>query len=158
MPLGKHRHISVYDRVIVGSDGSSASLFAVDRAHAVAAEADSHVIVVTAYDPDAGPDTEGGRQVLRDHDGAKAVLTATVKHLTSDRVRRVEERLVHGDPAQALLDTAGDDPAALIVVGNRGLGAASGEVLGAVPAAVVRDAKCDVLIVQVSMGEPIGAT
>jgi maltose/moltooligosaccharide transporter len=65
---------------------------------------------------------------------------------------------VHGDPAQALLDTAGDDPAALIVVGNRGLGAASGEVLGAVPAAVVRDAKCDVLIVQVSMGEPIGAT
>jgi maltose/moltooligosaccharide transporter len=158
MPLGKHRHISVYDRVIVGSDGSSASLFAVDRAHAVAAEADSHVIVVTAYDPDAGPDTEGGQQVLRDHDGAKAVLTATVKHLTSDRVRRVEERLVHGDPAQALLDTAGDDPAALIVVGNRGLGAASGEVLGAVPAAVVRDAKCDVLIVQVSMGEPIGAT
>ena len=59
------------------------------------------MIVVTAYDPDAGPDTEGGRQVLRDHDGAKAVLTATVKHLTSDRVRRVEERLVHGDPAQA---------------------------------------------------------
>jgi maltose/moltooligosaccharide transporter len=36
MPLGKHRHISVYDGVIVGSDGSSASLFAVDRAHAVA--------------------------------------------------------------------------------------------------------------------------
>jgi maltose/moltooligosaccharide transporter len=158
MPLGKHRHISVYDRVIVGSDGSSASLFAVDRAHAVAAEADSHVIVVTAYDPDAESGIRGGREVLRDHDEAKAVLTTTVKHLSSDRVRRVEERLVHGDPAQALLDTAGDDPAALIVVGNRGLGAAEGELLGSIPAAVVRDAKCDVLIVQVSQGVRVGDT
>jgi maltose/moltooligosaccharide transporter len=133
-------------------------LFAVDRAHAVAAEADSHVVVVTAYDPDSEPAAVGDRQVLRDHDEAKAVLTATVKHLSSDRVRRVEERLVHGDPAQALLDTAGDDPAALIVVGNRGLGAAEGELLGSIPEAVVRDAKCDVLIVQVSQGEPIAAT
>jgi maltose/moltooligosaccharide transporter len=159
MPLGKHRHISVYDRVIVGSDGSPTSLFAVDRAHAVAAEADAHVIVVTAYDPDAEPSgADGGRQALRDHDEAKAVLTATVKHLSSDRVRRVEQRLVHGDPAQALLDAAGDDPAALIVVGNRGLGAAEGELLGSIPAAVVRDAKCDVLIVQVSVGERVGSS
>jgi maltose/moltooligosaccharide transporter len=88
------------------------------------------VIVVTAYDPDAEGGIRGGRQVLRDHDEANAVLTATVKHLTSDRVRRVEEGLVHGDPAQALLDTAADDPAALIVIGNRGLGAAESEVLG----------------------------
>jgi maltose/moltooligosaccharide transporter len=36
MPLGGPRHITVYDRVIVGSDGSPSSLYAVDRAHAVA--------------------------------------------------------------------------------------------------------------------------
>jgi maltose/moltooligosaccharide transporter len=51
MPLGSHRHISVYDRVIVGSDGTPSSLYAVDRAHVVAAEADAHVIVVSAYVP-----------------------------------------------------------------------------------------------------------
>jgi hypothetical protein len=55
---------------------------------------------------------------------------------------------VAGDPAQALLDTAGDNTANLIVVGNRGLGAAEGEMLGSVAAAVAKDAKCDVLIVQ----------
>jgi hypothetical protein len=52
--------------------------------------------------------------------------------------------------------TPGGGPASPIVVGNRGLGVAEGEVLGSIPAAVVRDAKCDVLIVQVSQGEPGG--
>jgi maltose/moltooligosaccharide transporter len=59
-------------------------------------------------------------------------------------------RLVPGDPAQALLDAVGANPANLIVVGNRGLGAAEGEVLGSVPRNVVRHAVCDVLVVQTS--------
>jgi maltose/moltooligosaccharide transporter len=36
------------------------------------------------------------------------------------------------------------------VVGNRGLGAQEGEVLGSVPAEIVRNASCDVLVVQTS--------
>jgi maltose/moltooligosaccharide transporter len=52
MPLGgAARDITVYDQVIVGSDGTPSSLYAVDRAHAVAAEADAHVVVVSAYNP-----------------------------------------------------------------------------------------------------------
>src|SRR4029453_12508010 len=50
LPLGRH-HISVYERLVVGSDGTDASLYAVNRAHAVAAEADAHVLVVSAYNP-----------------------------------------------------------------------------------------------------------
>jgi hypothetical protein len=50
MLLGRH-HISVYVRVIVGFDGTEASLYAVNRAHAVPTEADSHVLVVSAYNP-----------------------------------------------------------------------------------------------------------
>ena len=151
MPLGGPRNITVYDRVIVGSDGSPSSLYAVDRAPAVAAEADAHVIVVSAYNPglDIGiAPGDGPRKELYGQEAAKNALSATVRHLTSDRVRRIEQRLVAGSPAQALLDTAGDNPANLIVVGNRGLGAAEGEMLGSVPAAVVKDAICDVLIVQ----------
>jgi hypothetical protein len=56
MPLGRH-HISVYRDVVVGTDGTDASMFAVDRAHAVAAEADAHVLVVSAYNPGR----QGGR-------------------------------------------------------------------------------------------------
>ena len=101
---------------------------------------------------------EGERKLLADARSAHEALRTTVQHLTSDRVRRIEQRVVAGDPAQALLEVAGDNPANLIVVGNRGLGAEGGEVLGSVPAAVVRNAHCDVLIVQGTQESPKSAT
>ncbi len=147
MPLGSPRSITVYHQVIVGSDGTPSSLYAVDRAHAVAAEADAPVVVVAAYGI-SGAEAEGGRKILEGEAAAQAAMRTTVAHLTSDRVRRIQQRVVRGDPAQALLRVAGDNPANLIVVGNRGLGAADGGTLGVVPAAVVQGAVCDVLIVQ----------
>jgi len=70
--------------------------------------------------------------------------------LTKERARYIEQRLVPGDPAKAILDTVGADPANLIVVGNRGLGAHEGQLLGSVPGDVVKNAVCDVLVVQTS--------
>ena len=58
MPLGHKRSITVYDRVVVGSDGTPTSLYAVDRAAEVAQAAQAKLIVVTAYregDPSAAP-------------------------------------------------------------------------------------------------------
>ena len=156
MPLGP-RHITVYSRVIVGSDGTPSSLYAVDRAHAVAAEAEAPVVVVSAYSPH-GAAMEGDRKLLADARSAHEALRTTVEHLTSDRVRRIEQRVVADDPAQALLDVAGDDPASLIVVGNRGLGARDDDNLGSVPAEVVRNAVCDVLIVQGTQESPMSNT
>ncbi|HEY0240990.1 MAG TPA: MFS transporter [Friedmanniella sp.] len=147
MPLGAARAITIYDKVIVGSDGSPSSLYAVDRAHAVAAEADAQVVVVSAYSPSGAADA-GARKELHGREAAFVALATTVKHLTSDRVRNIEQQVVAGDPAQALLAAAEGNPHNLIVVGNRGLGAEEGQMLGAVPAAVVKDAMCDVLIVQ----------
>src|ERR687893_2580095 len=49
MPLGGKRSISVYDRVVVGSDGTPTSLYAVDRAAEVAQAAQARLVVVTAY-------------------------------------------------------------------------------------------------------------
>jgi maltose/moltooligosaccharide transporter len=50
--------------------------------------------------------------------------------VAQDRAIYVDQRLVPGDPAQALLDTVGSNPANLIVVGNHGLGASEGQLLG----------------------------
>jgi maltose/moltooligosaccharide transporter len=83
-------------------------------------------------------------------DAARRALDKSITGLTRERARYIEQRLVAGDPAQALLDTVGANPANLIVVGNRGLGASEGQRLGSVPSAVVRDAVCDVLVVQTS--------
>jgi len=157
VPLGSKRSITVYDRVVVGSDGTPTSLYAVDRAAEVAQAAQARLVVVTAYTEAPGATAgSGGITSMAAHrnlygaDTARRALEKSVAGLTQERVRYIDQRLVPGDPAQALLDTVGANPANLIVVGNRGLGASEGEALGSVPRNVVRNAVCDVLVVQTS--------
>jgi maltose/moltooligosaccharide transporter len=153
MPLGGHRDITVYDRVVVGSDGSPSALYAVARAQEVASAAEARVVVVAAYDDSEQAQQEatvGGRRLLYGRDAARAAVRKSIKGLSSDRIRDIESAIVAAKPAEALLQVAGKSPASLIVVGNRGLGAEEGEMLGSVPAEIVRKAACDVLIVQTS--------
>jgi maltose/moltooligosaccharide transporter len=154
MPLGGKRSISVYERVVVGSDGTPTSLYAVDRAAEVAQAAQARLVVVTAYrDGDPGTDSrpvEGMHRDLHGVETARKALEKSVTGLTRERARYIDQRIVAGDPARALLDTVGANPANLIVVGNRGLGATEGQLLGSVPRDVVKDAVCDVLVVQTS--------
>jgi maltose/moltooligosaccharide transporter len=154
MPLGAKRSITVYERVVVGSDGTPTSLYAVDRAAEVAEAAQARLVVVTAYrDDDPATASSGDARAHHDLHGAdtaRKALDRSVAGLTRDRVRYIDQRLVRGDAAQALLDTVGANPANLIVVGNRGLGAKDGQLLGSVPGDVVKNAHCDVLVVQTS--------
>ncbi|MDI6099348.1 MFS transporter [Actinoplanes sp. NEAU-A12] len=160
VPLGSKRSITVYDRVVVGSDGTPTSLYAVDRAAEVAQAAQARLVVVTAYREGAPADaTAGAHRDLHGVDAAREAMEKSVTGLTKERARYIDQRLVVGDPAQALLDAVGADPANLIVVGNRGLGASHGQLLGSVPAGVVKNAICDVLVVQTSaLDEPPALT
>jgi maltose/moltooligosaccharide transporter len=154
VPLGSRRSITVYDRVVVGSDGTPTSLYAVDRAAEVAQAAQARLVVVTAYkegDSSTAPSpATGSHRDLYGADAARMALEKSITGLTRERARYIEQRLVPGDPAKALLDTIGTNPANLIVVGNRGLGASEGQRLGSVPSNVVKNALCDVLVVQTS--------
>jgi maltose/moltooligosaccharide transporter len=155
MPLGSPRRIdNVYNRVVVGSDGTPASLVTVGHAAGVAAAADADLFVVSAYNP--GPPT--GQQfqstAAREHqelygeEAAQEAIRISIRELKRERARNIDYQIVPGDPAKALLEVAGDDPTNLIVVGNRGLGAAEGEALGSIPREVVRCARGNVLIVR----------
>jgi maltose/moltooligosaccharide transporter len=154
VPLGSRRSITVYDRVVVGSDGTPTSLYSVDRAAEVAQAAQARLVVVTAYrDGGSGPASSPVKGLHRDIYGVEAAreaLEKSITGLTKERARYIDQRLIPGDPAKALLDTVGNNPANLIVVGNRGLGASEGQLLGSVPSDVVKNAVCDVLIVQTS--------
>jgi maltose/moltooligosaccharide transporter len=153
MPLAGQREITVYDRVVVGSDGSASALYAVARAQEVASAAEARVVVVAAYDASETSESQElveGRRLLYGRDAARAAVRKSIRELTSDRIRDIESAIVAAKPAEALLQVAGKSPASLIVVGNRGLGAGEGELLGSVPAEIVRSAQCDVLIVQTS--------
>ena len=154
VPLGSKRSITVYDRVVVGSDGTpdqpvrrgpgrgggAGGAGQADRRHRVRRRR-----------PRRGRDpAEGMHRDLYGKEAALRALDKSVTGLTRERARYIEQRLVKGDPAQALLDTVGSNPASLIVVGNRGLGANEGQLLGSVPGDVVKNAMCDVIIVQTS--------
>jgi maltose/moltooligosaccharide transporter len=154
MPLGQKRSITVYDRVVVGSDGTPTSLYTVDRAAEVAQAAQARLVVVTAY-RDEDPRTataaiEGEHKDVFGIKTARRALESSITNLTRERARFIDQRLVEAGPAQALLDAVGNNPANLIVVGNRGLGATGDELLGSVPREVVKRAVCDVLVVQTS--------
>jgi maltose/moltooligosaccharide transporter len=104
VPLATHRHITVYNRVVVGSDGSPSSLHAVAMAAGVANAADAHLVVVSAYNPQAGAGSVGSpRKELRAEEDARSVLRAAVAQPTSERTRQIDQRIVAGDPASALL-------------------------------------------------------
>lgn len=153
IPLGAPRHIhSVYDEVIVGTDGTANSLVTVGHAAGVAHAAEARLVVVTAYDEGVQKgDARSTRMMLHGKAAAEAALRASVDAVTKagdHHIKSFDERTVAARPAQALLDTAGSNPRNLIVVGNRGLDAEEGQLLGSVPAEVVRNAVCNVLIVQ----------
>ena len=91
MPLGSHRSITVYDRVVVGSDGTPTSLYAVDRAAEVAQAAQARLVVVTAYrDGDPGtappPAREAPRPLRR---GGRAQSPREVGHRADQGTRQV---------------------------------------------------------------------
>jgi maltose/moltooligosaccharide transporter len=152
IPLGAPRHIQhVYDNVIVGTDGTPTSLVTVGQAAGVAHAAEAHLVVVTAYDEEPKVEGATGRQLVHGREAAEAALRASVDVVTEagdHHIKSFDEKAVAGRPAQALLETAGDNPKNLIVVGNRGIDAEEGHLLGSVPAEVVKKAVCNVLIVQ----------
>lgn len=151
VPLGApNRGVSVYDRVVVGSDGSFSSLVGVRRAMAIARDAGAKLTIVTVYNPD-GTDASGLRRELSGVDAGRHALQRTVDDLNQQRVTTYDSVLHGGDVAEGLLRAA-DGPNTLIVVGNRGLGAQRGETLGIVPARVLKNATSDVIVVQT--GDP----
>jgi maltose/moltooligosaccharide transporter len=85
VPLGHRRSITVYDRVVVGSDGAPTSLYAVDRAAEVAQAAHARLVIVTAYRDD-GPGTdatpvEGAHRDLYGFEAGRKALNKSVTGL-----------------------------------------------------------------------------
>ena len=143
-----------YGTVLVGTDGSSTSFIAVDRAASIARQFGARLLLVAAFHPDQG------RSMQRDADtlGAEAHLirgsrpTEDILADAEDRARgagatNIERFAVEGDPVGVLVRTATEHVADLVVVGNRGLNTLHGRILGSVPAAITHRSPCDVLVV-----------
>jgi nucleotide-binding universal stress UspA family protein len=115
-----------YERILVGTDGSSTAAVAVEAAHELseALRAELHLAAVTSSERE-------GRRIL---DGLQARWPGSTVHLLS------------GEASEALADLAESQSYDLAVVGNRGM-AGVRRALGNVPLRVLRRSPSNVLIV-----------
>jgi nucleotide-binding universal stress UspA family protein len=142
--------------IVVGTDGSETAGRAVDEAIRFAKALDADLHVVSAFEPLRGAKIKGAPE------GAAKVwaplpdtfVNSTVDQATA-KVRmngiEVTPHPVQDDPAEALLQVAGEVGANMIVVGSRGMHGAR-RVLGSVPNKVSHQARCNVLIVATEAG------
>jgi len=120
----------VYERILVGTDGSRTAAKAVDRAVELAVATGAKLTVLTA-----GPE-------------AKSLLTAeaeVARHRDSGVA--IEATAIDGDPAAVLLDEAERGRYDLLVMGNRGMTGVSRFLMGSVPNKVSHHATSNILIV-----------
>jgi nucleotide-binding universal stress UspA family protein len=135
------------NRIVVGVDGSLASLQALRWAARQAELTGAELHAVTAW---SIPTTYGWIPSVADYDWvgyAREVQDHSIREaLDETQAGRVRQDVVEGHPARALLRCAAG--ADLLVVGSRGHGEFAGMLLGSVAQHVVAHAQCPVLVVR----------
>jgi nucleotide-binding universal stress UspA family protein len=146
----------MYDRIVVGTDGSTQALGAVRVAGKLAKLCGlSEVHVVAACVPLSPGEIARIESDLPDefHDLVSPHLTALdrIEHASTELLESGIQTVRHesGDqPATAILAAAESIDADLIVVGARGIGPIDRFLRGSVSTKVAHHAPCDVLIVE----------
>jgi len=143
----------LFDRIVVGTDGSPTATRAVERAILLASVTGAVVHLASAHRPieihvgsahEAGSHGRGdGRPIVCTDVDVEAALAQAAAASAAAGVK-TEVHAVQGDAATAILSVADKVLADLIVVGSVGV---ERRVFGSVPRNVAQRARCDVLIV-----------
>jgi nucleotide-binding universal stress UspA family protein len=151
--------VSSYSKVLVGTDGSDSASRAVERAAAIAADANATLVIASAYYPISDRERERAMTQLGEDaykvmgsnpaEDALREAEALAKKAGASKTELVAES---GDPVDVLVKLIGGRGVDLCVVGNRGLNSLAGRLLGSVPANISHRAPCDVLIVHTTGG------
>jgi nucleotide-binding universal stress UspA family protein len=140
--------------IVVGVDGSEASLAAVDWAVAEAERAGARLHIVCAYALPSftAASLDGGYAAMDDtaiQQGAQAVVDEAVAR-TAGTSLTVTSALETGDPAGVLVDLSRE--ASMVVVGTRGGGGFTDRLLGTVSSALPAHAHCPTVVVPLASG------
>lgn len=145
----------MFERIVVGTDGSETAAEAVRQAVELARLAGGRLEIVSAYEPvpdarlrsesqQAPPDVQW---TINPREDVDATLSAASR-VAEDAGVQAAVHARQGDPADAILDVAEETRADLIVVGNKGMTGAKRFLLGSVPNKVSHHAPCGVLIIR----------
>jgi nucleotide-binding universal stress UspA family protein len=141
----------MYTKLLVAFDGSNLASKALRHAVELARRDDAKLFVIHVYEVPilnsgdmliTAPE-EWSRQYA---DHSVSVLDAAKSQVPPER--HADFKLIQGNPAQSILETAAETGADLIVMGSRGLGGIREFVLGSVSHNVVQHSKVPVLVVK----------
>lgn len=122
----------MYERILVGTDGSKTAAKAVDRAVQVAGSTGAALTILTASRPDRG---------------TAIVEAEAARH--ADAGVKIDTKVVDKDPVHAIIDEAKAGAYDLVVMGNKGMrGVTRFFHLGSVPNKVSHHLPCSLLIVR----------
>jgi nucleotide-binding universal stress UspA family protein len=145
----------VFNRIVVGTDGSETAGEAVRQAVDLAKLAGAQLSIVSAYVPVSKRRLQSEQEEapadvqyeIGPREDVNLVLDAAAANAKQEGLD-VQTHPVEGDPAEAVLNVAEETEADLIVVGNKGMTGARRFLLGSVPNNVSHHAPCSVMIVR----------
>ncbi|WP_010539996.1 universal stress protein [Dietzia alimentaria] len=133
--------------VIVGVDGSSDSVRALQWAAEYARDNGARIQVLAVFDRPSlwGPLGMAGWEDTTDLEAdRRKMLGETVREALGE-FAELEERVLAGHPAEALVRAS--EGARLMVVGSRGRGGFAGLLLGSVSQHVIAHSRCPVVVI-----------
>lgn len=147
-----------YSTIVVGTDGSALAATTVARAAWLATREDADLVIVCAYAA-VSPRAEAKNvttvtgdtrlsQVVLGRAAASAAMTSAVALAGEQGATVAAALLIEGEPDAALLETAADRGADVIVLGAIHDRTLVDRLLGTVAEEVTKRATCDVLIVR----------
>ena len=143
----------MYDRILIGIDGSEVSLQALEQAVDLAQQLGSEITVVSVINEMKMPfSAEFGLWARESHDN---LIRKVLENLNSSILKirenhpdmKVEARIEEGRPAKKITEIADTEGFDLIVIGRRGNGLVDHLIMGSVSSEVVRTSSSPVLIV-----------
>jgi nucleotide-binding universal stress UspA family protein len=143
----------MFNRIVVGTDGSETATEAVLTAIELAKLSDAKLEIVSAYEPvpqqrlkDEAEGISGDvSHAVNPREDVQLILDKAAAEAKKEKVDVVTHPR-EGDPADAILDVAEENKADLVLVGNKGMTGAKRFLLGSVPNKISHHATCDVWI------------
>jgi len=144
----------LYSKILVPVDGSNNSLRALSHAVALARSFAAEISIlyvsvlsqqVPLYDQVKGAKIPPNAST-NPASFAKAILAEAIKHIPEGINVQAHNEI--GEPRTAITDFAAQNNYDIIVIGNRGLGAISGLLLGSVSTYVLHHSPCPVLVIK----------
>lgn len=122
-------------KILVGLDGSEHSKKALKEAVRIAKRFTGSITIVSVYTKENEDENEEMGNYLE-------------SFLKEEGIQYGFKPILGSNPSKAILETAAEEKADLVVVGSRGLGKAAAFILGSVSKEVVSSSSCNVLVVK----------